>query len=286
MDVGLHTHPVKRSIIAHSLQPSGWEAFHRYFWHALSLNHTLRWGDYSLLSPCLSELGSGWQEMDVSNSWATALRKERRWQKERCLIKNVIFSMADTLANIRQRQGLTPCLLFIKIKRFPCEEVEFSIKAKLWWQFLNYLFLKKVKGRLKEYGWQHVGECKPTVLGAGVPPVQTCHQWQRKLSVSHAWFTLLIFLCLRLRSFSTLIALPLSSWQRPPLHLSIGWSVHLNIRPSGLTAWKTSDIHALAASARKDWRKNVAQLKKRHKNAAKDTTLRWEGIGPARSGSR
>lgn len=31
MDVGLHTHPVKRSVIAHSLQPGGWEAFHRYF---------------------------------------------------------------------------------------------------------------------------------------------------------------------------------------------------------------------------------------------------------------
>lgn len=91
MDVGLHTHPVKRSIIAHSLQTSGWEAFHRYFWHALSQNHT-RWrGDYSLLSPCLSELGSGWQEMDVSNSWATPFRKERRWQKERCLIKNAVF---------------------------------------------------------------------------------------------------------------------------------------------------------------------------------------------------
>lgn len=122
------------------------------------------------------------------------------------------------------------------------------------------------------------------VAGRG-PPVQTCHQSQRKLTLSHAWFTLLIFLCLRLLSFSTLRALPLSLWKRPSLRLSIGWSVHLNIRPSGLTARKASDIHALAASALKDWQKcRLAQ--KEGGIAAIDTLVNWEGTGAGRSGSR
>lgn len=91
-DLGVHAHLLKRPVIAHSLEPSGREAFHRYFWHTLSLNHTRQRGDYSLLSPCLSELGSGWQEMDVSNRWAVPFRKESRgWGSEGCLIKNEMF---------------------------------------------------------------------------------------------------------------------------------------------------------------------------------------------------
>lgn len=77
-NLGVHADLLKRPIIAHSLEPSGCEAFRRYFWHTLSLNNNQQQGDYSLLSPCLSEHGSGWQEMDVSNRWAVPFRIGRR----------------------------------------------------------------------------------------------------------------------------------------------------------------------------------------------------------------
>lgn len=64
------------SSLTHSSLAAG-RLFRRYFWHTLSLNHTRQQGDYSLLSPCLSELGPGWQEMDVSNRWADPFRKNR-----------------------------------------------------------------------------------------------------------------------------------------------------------------------------------------------------------------
>lgn len=102
-DLGVHAHLLKCPVIAHSLEPSGWEAFHRYFWHTLSLNHTRQRGDYSLLSPCLSELGSGWQEMDVSNRWAVPFRKESRgWGSEWCLIKNEMLFFYDRRSCIHQ----------------------------------------------------------------------------------------------------------------------------------------------------------------------------------------
>lgn len=168
--------------------------------------------------------------------------------------------MAGTLMKTLHSDSLISCLLltWIFILKWrtwtgPCPlkiKTYILIKSKTLATVCCYFFLpkivfKNVMAVLRESG------CEERCWGPGFHLYRPVISHREKLTVSHAWFTLLIFLCPCLLSFSTLRALPLPLWKRPSLCLTLGWSGHLNRRPSGLIAWKASDIHALAASALK-----------------------------------
>lgn len=159
---------LKCPIIAHSLEPSGCEALRRYFWHTLPLNNNQRHGDYSLLSPFLSEHGSGWREMDVSNRWVVLFRIQR--QKQPSFLWQPVWTNISLLANQgrdayvlthESGQNVIGCFTDDTIQ---ASEGDSGNSFTLW-------------------------------IRASVPPAENCHQPRKKLAVNQAWFMLLILLC-------------------------------------------------------------------------------------------
>lgn len=214
-NLGVHTDLLKCPIIAHSLESSGWKGFHRYFWHTLSLNHTRQWGDYSLLSPCLLELGSGWQEMDVSGEQSHSEKIEgggRRVMPHKKSEDFLYCSTAEVGPDLfgSKSQGSTLAVTGIVVSQ------------------RNRAGYKRGYFYIAVYVRSRMSTCRELSSAPAIAHCQTRLIYIANLPLSIPRFP---FSSPRLLSFSL-------SRRNPSLHVPMQVSIHLNERPSGLTACK------------------------------------------------
>lgn len=212
-NLGVHTDLLKCPIIAHSLESSGWKGFHRYIWHTLSLNHTWQWGDYSLLSPCLLELGSGWQEMDVSGEQSHSEkigggggRVMPHKKSEDFLYCSTAEVGLDLIGSKSQDSTLAVAGIVVSQRNRAGDN-------------RGYFYIAV-------YVRSRMSTCRELSSAPATAHCQTRLIYIANLPLSIPRFP---FSRLRLLSFSL-------SRRNPSLHVPMQVSIHLNERPSGLTA--------------------------------------------------